>query len=106
MSSYEALKPLQPNKRVEVYERDENGFLVGAWLGYWNYNRGTVALYPDVKNRFVNWPSGRIPGSRRVVSDRIVKVRAVKNEQITKPDVRDNKANIPNVAASQESFKF
>lgn len=72
---YIAVRPLEPGKPVDVLERDENGFLVGAWFGYWNYNRQTVALYPNVKNRFVNWPGGRIPSGRIVVSDQSVRIR-------------------------------
>ena len=75
MTTYEAVRPLVPGGAVEVFERDENGFLVGAYFGYWNANRQTVALYPNVKNRFVNWPGGRIPSGRIVVSDRSVRIR-------------------------------
>ena len=78
MTTYEAVRPLVPGGAVEVFERDENGFLVGAYFGYWNANRQTVALYPNVKNRFVNWPGGRIPSQRIVVSDRAVSVRSAK----------------------------
>lgn len=106
MTKYEALKPLQPNRRVEVYEKDENGYLVGAWLGYWNYNRGTVALYPDVKNRFVNWPNGRIPSSRRVVSDRMVTVRATIPNVQSKAPAQTTPGKIPKNIEGQESFNF
>ena len=78
MTTYEALKPLEPGRAVEVIERDENGHLVGSWFGYWNFKRQTVALYPNVKNRFVNWPGGRIPQSKRLVSDRVVYIAAQK----------------------------
>ena len=75
MGIFEAVKPLEPGKAVDVLERDENGCLVGAWIGYWNFRRGTVALYPNVKNRFVNWPGGRIPSSKIVVSDRQIRIK-------------------------------
>lgn len=72
---YEAVRALEPGKPVKVLERDERGFLVGAWIGYWNFKRGTVTLYPDVRNRYVNWPGGRIPDQKRQISDRFVHVR-------------------------------
>ena len=74
-TTYEAVRPLEDGKPVPVVEKDETGALVGAWIGYWSRKRQTVALYPDVKNRFVNWPGGRIPSSRRLVSDMYVKCR-------------------------------
>ena len=85
MTTYEAVRPLVPGGAVEVFERDENGFLVGAYFGYWNANRQTVALYPNVKNRFVNWPGGRIPSQRIVVSDRNVVIRNSKFETTPHP---------------------
>ena len=72
---FEAVRPLEPGKPVEIHERDERGFLVGAWIGYWNFKWGIVMLYPNVKNRFVNWPGGRIPDGKRQISDRLVTVR-------------------------------
>lgn len=72
MSRYIALKPLNPGKAVEVLERDDKGVLVGAWFGYWNFKKGTVALYPNVANHNVNWPGGVIPKGRQVISDRSV----------------------------------
>ena len=72
---YEAVRVLEPGKPVSILERDERGFLVGAWIGYWNFKRGTVALYPDVRNRCVNWPGGRIPDRKLQISDRFVHVR-------------------------------
>lgn len=74
---YIAVRPLEPGKPVDVLERDELGALVGAWHGYWNYNRGTVGLYPNPRNKYVNWPGGRIP-EKRIVSDRVVYVAAQK----------------------------
>ena len=40
----------------------------------------TVSLYPNVKNKFVNWPGGRIPKGKKVVSDRYVKCMMQKAE--------------------------
>ena len=74
---YIAVRPLEPGKPVDVLERDEAGALVGAWHGYWNYNRGTVGLYPNPRNKYVNWPGGRIP-EKRIVSDRAVRVQSAK----------------------------
>ena len=75
ITTYEAVRPLEDGKPVPVFERDESGALVGAWIGYWSRKRQTVALYPDVKNRVAYWPGGRIPSSRRLVSDRYVKCK-------------------------------
>lgn len=72
-SRYIAVKPLEPGKPVDVVERDESGALVGAWHGYWSFKRGTVALYPNGKNRYVTWPNGELP-KKRIVSDREVRV--------------------------------
>ena len=72
VSKFIALKPLDPGKAVEVLERDDKGALVGAWFGYWNFKKGTVALYPNVANHNVNWPGGVIPKGRQVISDRMV----------------------------------
>ena len=74
---YIAVRPLEPGKPVDVLERDELGALVGAWHGYWSYKRGTVALYPNPRNRFVSWPGGVLP-QKRVVSDRVVSVQSAK----------------------------
>ena len=76
-TTYTAVKPLEPGKPVDVVERDESGALVGAWRGYWSFKRGTVALYPNPKNRYVAWPNGELP-KKRIVSDREV---TVKNEE-------------------------
>ena len=83
MSRYIALKPLDPGKAVEVLERDDKGVLVGAWFGYWNFKKGTVALYPNVANHNVNWPGGVIPKGRQVISDRSVKRKD--NAELTPP---------------------
>lgn len=71
---YIAVRPLEPGKPVDVLERDELGALVGAWHGYWNFNRGTVGLYPNPRNKYVNWPGGVLP-QKRVVSDRVMSVQ-------------------------------
>lgn len=76
---YIAVRPLEPGKPVDVLERDEAGALVGAWHGYWSYKRGTVALYPNPKNRFVSWPGGVLP-RKRIVSDRVILVLDRKND--------------------------
>ncbi len=112
---YEAVRALEPGKPVEIHERDERGFLVGAWIGYWNFKRGIVMLYPDVRNRFVNWPGGRIPDNKRQISDRFVSVRETEKKQNAKgkatsstttvkadEDGRTRKAPLP----GQERIKF
>ena len=70
--TYEAMGRLVPNEAVAVLERNEDGALVGAYKGYWNFKRGTVTLYPDYRNPFVSWRGG---ATKKVVSDRIVKCR-------------------------------
>lgn len=69
---YIALKPLNPGRPVEVLEKDDRGFIVGAWFGYWNFKKGIVALYPNVTNHAANWPGGVIPKGKQVISDRLV----------------------------------
>lgn len=104
-TSYEAVKPLEPGRPVDVLERNEHGLLIGAWHGYWNYKRGTVALYPNPWNRLVWWPGGTIP-SKRVVSDRVVNVRQVEPAALppakkTKPEPREGTSD-----GMQETIKF
>ena len=87
---YIAVRPLEPGKPVDVLERDELGALVGAWHGYWNFKRETVALYPNPRNKYVNWPGGRIP-EKRIVSDRSIRVQnaegrmKIQNAELTTP---------------------
>lgn len=80
--TYEAMGRLVPNEAVSVLERDENGALVGAYKGYWNFKRGTVTLYPDYRNPFVSWRGG---ATKKVVSDRIVKCRVQSSERRVTP---------------------
>ena len=93
-TTYEAVRPLEDGKPVPVCERDESGALVGAWIGYWSFKRGTVALYPDVRNKFVNWPGGRVPRDKRIVSDRYVKIRNLKSENRNK-SLPSEKTKVP-----------
>ena len=108
-SKYIAVRPLEPGKPVDVLERDEAGALVGAWHGYWNFKRGVVGLYPNPRNKYVNWPGGRIP-EKRIVSDRVV---SVQNAEIRKqntlsllqknaPDTQKGQA----YGGVQETIKF
>ena len=71
---YIAVRPLEPGKPVDVLERDELGALVGAWHGYWNFKWETVALYPNPRNKYINWPGNKIP-EKRIVSDRSIQVQ-------------------------------
>ena len=105
---YIAVRPLEPGKPVDVLERDEAGALVGAWHGYWNYNRGTVGLYPNPRNKYVNWPGGRIP-EKRIVSDRAVRVQSGEG----KTKMQNAECRIQNVSSSstatagvQQKIKF
>ena len=81
--TYEAMGRLVPNEAVSVLERDENGALVGAYKGYWNFKRGTVTLYPDYRNPFVSWRGG---AAKKVVADRYVKCRVQSSERRVAPD--------------------
>ena len=76
--TYEAMGRLVPNEAVSVLERDEHGALVGAYKGYWNYKRGTVALYPDMRHPFVRWSGTPV---KKVVADRYVKCRVQSAER-------------------------
>ena len=98
MTSYEAVRPLEPGKPVDVIERDESGAMVGAWIGYWNFRRNTVALYPNVKNRYVNWPGGRLPSQKVVISDRMVKIKS-QSEEAT---VRNSKGKMQNAESGSK----
>ena len=75
MPRYIAMQPLVPGRRVDVLEKNEHNHTIGAYYGYWNYKTQTVALYPNVRNRYVNWPDGKIPDKKKYVSDRDVAVR-------------------------------
>ena len=70
--TYEALGRLVPNEAVAVLERDEHGALVGAYKGYWNFKRGTVSLYPDLRHPFVRWSGTPV---KKVGAERVVRVR-------------------------------
>ena len=105
---YIAVRPLEPGKPVDVLERDEAGALVGAWHGYWSFKRGTVALYPNPKNRFVSWPGGVLP-QKRVVSDRVVSVQNAEGRmKIQNAEFRVQNATIEanDNAGVQETIKF
>ena len=111
ITTYETSKPLEPGKPAIVLEKNEKGHLVGAWIGYWNFKHETVALYPDVRNRFVNWPGGRVPSGRRIVSDRYIKCRMhsaeCRNDSTPKEEIkgeswRDRKRPMK----GQEAMKF
>jgi hypothetical protein len=80
--TYEALGRLVPNEAVAVLERDEHGALVGAYKGYWNFKRGTVTLYPDLRHPFVRWSGTPV---KKVVADRYVKCRVQNAERRVTP---------------------
>lgn len=63
---------LVPNKRHSIVEKDENGFIIGAYTGYWNPDWKSVALYPDWRHPAVK------PGMKLVkrrVYDGLVKCK-------------------------------
>ena len=95
MSRYIALRPLAPDKAIEVLERDDKGVLVGAWFGYWNFKKGTVALYPNVTNHAVNWPGGVIPSGRQVISDRMVERKENAESKVQKAELTFSTASGP-----------
>ncbi len=109
-STYTAKGRLNPNKPVDVLERDERGNLVGAWHGYYNPRRGMVALYPDRKNRFAHWPGGIVPDKPRKVSDRLVRCevpRATTVQQAKSCYVESQTRKIKNLPIEgQERMKF
>jgi hypothetical protein len=103
---YIAVRPLEPGKPVDVLERDELGALVGAYFGYWNYKRGTVALYPNPKNRFVSWPGGVLP-QKRIVSDRSIRVQKAECKmQNAEFRVQNATIEAKNNVGVQEQIKF
>ena len=108
MTIYKALKPLKPGKPVDVLEKDENDNLVGAWVGYWNFKRGTVALYPNYHNRFAAWPGGIIPSKRRVVSDRMIKtpIQQVQTRATITNPIKSQTDKAMRDLIGQEKIKF
>ena len=87
--TYEAMGRLVPNEAVAVLERDEHGALVGAYKGYWNFKRGTVSLYPDMRHPFVRWSGTPV---KKVVADRYVKVRESSSSTASGPPSPTGKA--------------
>ena len=105
---YIAVRPLEPGKPVDVLERDEAGALVGAWHGYWSFKRGTVALYPNPRNKYINWPGNKIP-EKRIVSDRSIRVQNAEGRmKIQNAEFRVQNATIEtnDNAGVQETIKF
>ena len=82
--SYTANKPLKPNVGVGVIERDEQGAIVGAYTGYWNFGRHTVALYPDMRHPFVRW---RGTPRKKVINDSLIRVNAETKSEVKAPGV-------------------
>ena len=109
MSRLVALQPLEPGKPVDVVERDESGALVGAWHGYWSFKRGTVALYPNPKNRYVAWPNGELP-KKRIVSDREIKVNnaggGVQKDTSSAAQSAPSSSTGEGMSGVQQKFKF
>ena len=77
-TTYTAMRRLEPNKRVEIIERDERGNIVGTWFGYWSPRRQTVTLYPDKTHPFFKWSGTPAP---RIVNDRSVRVKLPEKEK-------------------------
>lgn len=47
-ATYECKEPrLQENFRHSIVAKDERGYIVGTYYGFWNAKLRTVALYPD-----------------------------------------------------------
>ena len=99
--TFEALGRLVPNEAVAVLERDEHGALVGAYKGYWNFKRGTVALYPDYRNPFVSWRGG---ATKKVVADRYVKCRVQSAERRVAPDSARRDVGAPSPTAEAKGY--
>lgn len=99
--TYEALGRLVPNEAVAVLERDEHGALVGAYKGYWNFKRGTVTLYPDLRHPFVRW-SGT--PAKKVVADRYVKCRVQNAERRVAPDSARRDVEAPSPTAEAKGY--
>ncbi len=111
MTRFVAMQPLVPGRRVDVLEKNEHNHTVGAWYGYWNYKTGEVALYPNLRNRYVNWPNGVKPDKKKYISDRDIAVRRADGttswfkprQSVAKP-VPENKTQFAPVV--QERMKF
>lgn len=107
-TTYTAAKPLKPNTPIPVLERDENGTLIGAYTGYWNYKHETVRLYPNVRHPGVWW---RGTPAKKLISDRAIKViePTGTSTSVTKAavGVKDNTAKLRRLPITgQEKMKF
>lgn len=73
MSTYEANAPrLVEGKAHSILERDERGFVIGAYTGYWNAKTRTVTLYPDYKHPALR---GSVRLQKRKIYDGYIKCR-------------------------------
>lgn len=73
MSRYEANAPrLEEGKAHSILERDERGFVIGAYTGYWNAKTRTVTLYPDYRHPALR---GSVRLQKRKIYDGYVKCR-------------------------------
>ncbi len=73
---------LIPGKAHSILERDENGFVIGAYTGYWNPDRRSVMLYPDYRHPALR---GSVKLEKRKVYDGYVKCKRADSSSGAKP---------------------
>lgn len=104
MHTYVSRDPIVANKPLSITERDEQGALVGAWTGYYDYKRFEIRLYPDFKNKFVRWqgrPSKKVIHANRVRYDKPLSQKQKTPKSQTSSALRNLK-DLP----GQTKFKF
>jgi hypothetical protein len=103
MHTYVSRDPIVANRPLSITERDEQGALVGAWIGYYNYKRFEIALYPDFKNKFVQW---RVqPGKKIIPANRVKYDKPPQKENTPKSQTSSALHNLKDLPG-QTKFKF
>ena len=66
---------LIPNVAVPVREYDDKGNLLGTYVGYYNYRKYTMTLYPDYSGPYVAKAGGL---KKKVISAGILRRQEIK----------------------------
>ena len=105
MSTYEANAPrLEEGKAHSILERDERGFVIGAYTGYWNTKTRTVTLYPDYRHPALR---GSVRLQKRKIYDGYVKCIMRNSEGGAKSaPVKSQTSRAMKDIVGQEKMKF